>query len=336
MDYQTQLPTYQTQEWSKYNLAKCNERRLFYELLNELCNIIPEKPYTFGRPSTSLRDLVFISCLKLYCNYSLRKIHSDLKLAEQAGYIAKCPHFNRISEFFNQETTYYLLQKLITISALPLKELEDSYSMDASGFAEYSYDRWMRTRFSKPTTEWRNYVKGHVCIGTRTNVIISAEVTYGNFHDVKQAPKLLEPLRMFDPKEVSADKAYNAKLVFQIIDSMGAMPFIPYLKSRNPEANKNNPEIWVRMYQLFKNQKELFMRRYHKRSNVETVFSMIKMRLGEFLKSKNYEAQKNELLVKFLCHNICCLVQEIYENKVKIDFKEKYDFFKERSKLEIV
>ena len=207
--------------------------------------------------------------------------------------------------------------------------------MDASGFGQYSYDRWMRTRFSKPTTEWRNYVKGHVCIGTRTNVICSAEVTYGNFSDVRQAPKLLEPLKMFNPKEVSADKAYNAKLIFQIIDSMGATPFIPYLKNRNPEANKNNPEIWIRMYNLFKNQKDLFMRKYHKRSNVETVFSMIKMRLGEFLKSKNHEAQKNELLTKFLCHNICCLVQEIYENKVQIDFKEKYDFFKQETKLEI-
>ena len=322
MDYQTLLPVYQTQDWHKYNLAKTNEKRLFYELLTQLCNLIPEKPYQFGRPSMSLKDMVFISCLKLYCGYSLRKIHSDLKIAEQAGYIKHCPHFNRISEFFNKETTYHLLQKLITISALPLKELEDHYSMDSSGFGSYQYERWMRTRFHSPKTEWRNYVKGHVCIGTRTNIICSAEVTYGNYNDGKQAPILLEQLKMFNPKEVSADKAYNTKLIFQLIDAMNATPFIPYLSSRNPLNGKNQPEIWIKMYNLFKNHKEEFMNRYHKRSNVETVFSMIKMRLGEFLKSKNYEAQRNEVLTKFLVHNICCLVQEIYENHIHIDFKE--------------
>jgi hypothetical protein len=46
------------------------------------------------------------------------------------------------------------------------------------------------------------------------------------------------------------------------------------------------------------------------------------MRLGEFLKSKNFQAQRNELLTKFIVHNICCLIQEIFENHIKIDFKE--------------
>lgn len=218
MSYQTLLPVYQTQDWHKYNLAKTNEKRLFYELLNELCQLIPEIPYETGRPAVPIKDLVFMSALKLYNTYSLRKIDYDIKLAASAGYIKKAPHYNRLSEFLNQESTYYLLQKLLTITALPLKELEDSYSMDASGFGSYQYDRWVRTRFHKPKTEWRNYVKGHVAIGTRTNVICSAEVTYGNFSDVKQAENLLEPLKMFNPKEISADKAYNSKKVFQLID----------------------------------------------------------------------------------------------------------------------
>lgn len=329
--YQTLLPVYQSQDWHKYNLAKTNEKRVFYELLNELCQLIPETPYEFGRPSVPIKDLVFVCALKLYNAYSLRKIDYDIKLAESAGYIKKAPHYNRLSEFFNSESTYYLLQKLLTITALPLKELEDAYSMDASGFGSYQYDRWMRTRFSKPKTEWRNYVKGHVCIGTRTNVICSAEITYGNFSDVGQAEKILEPLKMFNPKEVSGDKAYSCKKIFQMIDSMGATPFIAFKTNSNPNP-KRAPEIWTKMYSLFKNNKEVFMAKYHKRSNVETVFSMVKMRLGEFLKSKNYEAQRNELLMKFICHNICCLVQEIYENHVQIDFKAFDKLLKENGR----
>lgn len=333
MEYQTLLPVYQTQDWHKYNLAKTNEKRLFYELLNELCQLIPEPTYEFGRPRVPLRDLVFVCALKLYNGYSLRKIDYDIKMAEAAGYIKKAPHYNRLSEFLNEETTYHLLQKLITITALPLKELEDQYSMDASGFGSYQYDRWMRTRFQKPKTEWRNYVKGHICIGTKTNVIVSAEVTYATRHDSKEAENLLKPLSMFNPKEVSADKAYNSKKIFQAIDSMNAIPFIPFPSSRNPKS-KNSPEIWIRMYNLFKNHKETFLNRYHKRSNVETVFSMIKMRLGEFLKSKTYQAQCNEVLFKFLVHNICCLIQEIYENHVEVNFK-KFDKLIKENQLSV-
>ncbi|MEI7719281.1 MAG: transposase [archaeon] len=224
--------------------------------------------------------------------------------------------------FFNKEATYELLQKLITISALPLKELEDAYSLDSSGFGSYQYERWMRTRFYGPKTEWRNYVKGHVCIGTRTNVICSAEITYGNESDVKQVPKLLEPMMMFSPKEISGDKAYNSRKIFQLIDAMNAVPFIAFKSNTNPNP-KTSPEIWTKMYNLFRSKRHIFLESYHKRSNVETVFSMVKMRLGEFLKSKNFIAQRNELLTKFLCHNICCLVAEIYEREIHIDFNKE-------------
>jgi hypothetical protein len=57
---------------------------------------------------------------------------------------------------------------------------------------------------------------------------------------------------------------------------------------------------------------------------------MIKVRLGEHLKSKNYVAQRNELLMKFICHNICCLIQEIYERGVKVNFKLCSKLFVER------
>lgn len=62
------------------------------------------------------------------------------------------------------------------------------------------------------------------------------------------------------------------------------------------------------------------MNHYHKRSNVETTFSMIKLRLGEFLKCKDFQAQRNELMMKFICHNICCLIQESFEHGISIDF----------------
>lgn len=59
--------------------------------------------------------------------------------------------------------------------------------------------------------------------------------------------------------------------------------------------------------------REEFMARYHKRSNVETAFSMIKGKFGVFVRSKSDVGQINEALCKVLCHNICVLIQAIHE-----------------------
>src|SRR6266436_6948472 len=68
------------------------------------------------------------------------------------------------------------------------------------------------------------------------------------------------------------------------------------------------------------NNQERFMQQYHKRSNVESTFSMIKAKFGDSLRSKTETAQVNEALCKILCHNICCLIQSIYELEIKPEF----------------
>lgn len=318
---QTTLKICEKQNWHKYNLAKTLEKQFFYELLGELSELIPEPAHENGRPPIPIKDLFFICCLKIYSNYSSRKIHHDVKESEKAGYIKKAPHFNRLSAFLNCPVTYDLLKKILVLTAIPLKEIEDSFSIDSSGFGSYQYERWQRVKYRKKETTFRNYLKGHICIGTKTNVICSAEVTYGNANDSKQVEKILDPLKEFKPKEISADKAYSTHRTFQIIQSLGALPFIPF-KSNTKKERDVAPEIWNRMFRYFKTHREEFNKHYHKRSNVETTFGMIKLRLGEFLKSKTYEAQRNELMIKFIVHNITVLVQEIFERDIHVDFRK--------------
>ena len=59
---------------------------------------------------------------------------------------------------------------------------------------------------------------------------------------------------------------------------------------------------------------------YHKRSNVETTFSMIKRKFGASVRSKLFQGQVNEVLLKVLCHNLCVLVQAMHQRGITPEF----------------
>jgi len=80
--------------------------------------------------------------------------------------------------------------------------------------------------------------------------------------------------------------------------------------------------LWRKTFHYFQLHKEEFMDHYHKRSNAETVFAMMKRKFGHKLYSKSEVGQVNEILCKALAHNICVLIQEYYEIDIKLNFKE--------------
>jgi hypothetical protein len=47
---------------------------------------------------------------------------------------------------------------------------------------------------------------------------------------------------------------------------------------------------------------------------------MLKAKFGEMLRSKGDTAHVNELQCKVLCHNICCVIQSMYELGIEAGF----------------
>src|ERR1044072_6844443 len=81
-------------------------------------------------------------------------------------------------------------------------------------------------------------------------------------------------------------------------------------------------EVWNRMYHFYNLNRAKSLMRYHKRSNVESTFSMIKTKFGGFVRRQLHAAQVNEVLCKILCHNLCCLIQSSYELGIDASFWE--------------
>jgi hypothetical protein len=64
------------------------------------------------------------------------------------------------------------------------------------------------------------------------------------------------------------------------------------------------------------------MEHYHKRSNIETAYSMIKGKFGSALRSKSDTGQINEALCKVLAHNICVLIQAMHALNIEPIFRQ--------------
>ena len=67
------------------------------------------------------------------------------------------------------------------------------------------------------------------------------------------------------------------------------------------------------MFHYFAFRREEFLTHYHRRSLVESAFSMIKRKHGDAVRAKTDVAMRNEALAKILCHNLCCVISAWYE-----------------------
>ena len=170
------------------------------------------------------------------------------------------------------------------------------------------------------------FLKAHICVGTHTNVVTAVEVTDAYTHDIHMfGPVFERTAKNFNVERVSADKAYSSSRIFGLTDAAGSAAFIPFKKNATglkPDkfVASRARNLWAKAFHLFMYQREEFLVHYHKRSNVETTFSMIKAKFGARLRSKTTVAQTNEILCKVLCHNLCCLVSAFYELQVEAKF----------------
>lgn len=69
-------------------------------------------------------------------------------------------------------------------------------------------------------------------------------------------------------------------------------------------------------FSMFQAHQDEFERNYHKRSNVEAVFSALKLKLGENARSRISVAQVNEILCKLITHNLTVVEYEMFENGI--------------------
>lgn len=311
---QTARITY-SQEWSSYNRAQVEEKDTFMRLLADLCSNVPQPEQVRGRPCLPLSDMAFAAAFKVYRRFSSRRFSSDLREATERRLIQRAPHFNSVTNYLSSPTLTPVLHDLITTSSLPLRALETDFAVDSSGFTTSRFVRWFDIKHGSGVVQEkrREWVKAHLMVGVRTNVVTAVEVSGWRDSDSRYFPQLVQATaENFDMAVVSADKAYLSRKNLALVEETGAVPFIPF-KSNSAPMLPWQDSAWARMYHLFAYNRDEFLRKYHKRSNVETAFAMIKSKFGDAVMSKSPMGMANEVLAKVLCHNVVVVGQAVHE-----------------------
>ena len=314
---QTVRKTYR-QEWSSYDKATTNQKSLFMEMLKDLTNNIPEPEYKFGRPTLPLSDMVYSSIMKIYTTFSLRRFMSDMEIAREKGYIDKKPCYASVGHFMQREDITSILSDMVILTSLPLTSIEKDFAVDSTGFGTSNFQRWFSFKHGKEISS-RRWVKCHFITGVKTNIIPSVRITSEFDNDSPKLQALIKKAsEHFDMEEISADKAYSSRKNHDLIKEVGATPFISF--KSNATVRKRGSAIWKKMFYYFQLQNEEFLTHYHKRSNAESTVHMIKSKFGNRVRSKTWIAQVNEVLCKVIAHNICVVIQEMYELNINPDF----------------
>lgn len=310
-------PTYR-QDWPAYNAAQIHEKARFQVLLSELCQGVKDRPTSKkgGRPPISMADRLFSAAFKVYTTMSGRRASTDMRDAREKGHLTQSPHYSRVSRFLEDPKLTPILRNLIVESSRPLASVEVDFAGDSSGFTTCRFESWYDHKYGviRRQHEW---VKVHVMVGVKTNIVTAVEIKDKDAQDAPLLPPMLRTTaENFTMKEVSLDKVYASLNNYAEIDRAGAVPYIPF-KSIHTGAGGG---LWAKMFHYYNFNREEFLSHYHKRSNVESTFSMIKAKFGDSLRSKTDTAMANESLCKILCHNICCLIQSQYELGIEATF----------------
>jgi transposase len=310
-------PTYR-QDWPAYNLAQAVEKRRFQVLLCELCRGIPETaPPRTGRRPHAARDALFAMALKVYTGFSSRRCTCDLDEALARGHLSRAVPGLKVNAFLEDETFTPTLKDLIAQSSLPLRAVETVFAPDSSGFSTSRFVRWFDEKYGVHRSG-HDWVKVHLMCGVKTNVVTAVAVHGRDANDAPILPELLKTTvdRGFDVKEVPADKGYSSVENVEAVVAAQATPYIPFKNN----ATGGSGGLWEKLFHYYNCFREEFLQHYHKRSNVESVFSMIKAKFRDHIRSRTDTAMVNEALCKILCHNLCVLIQSQCELGIEASF----------------
>ena len=335
-------------DWHLYNCAQVNEGMDFLSLLGGLVDLLNVVEFRFrpncgrGRPRFPLGPIIFAFACKAYYGLSSRRLHSQLEMAADQGYLralppgffdadsdvafnssdaavdSPIPRFNTVCYYLRADWMTPILLELVTVSATPVRELETAFAVDGTGWGTHPFERWLDHRLEVETVR-HGWVKVHIISGDLTNVISRAVISPSAHHDNPYFPELVtSTAQHFKMGKVQADMAYSSRVNHDLVRGLGAEFYVPFKSNAAPAAEDG--AAWSDALEFFNSFPDEFNDEYHQRSNVESTNSALKRKFPAQLRFKEFSGHVNEILCKVISYNLGIVAREMRMRGVVPDF----------------
>lgn len=279
------------------------------KFIHNLCDFIEplnfEQLQLIGRPKANFKDILKALCLMSYNSMSYRRTQSDLNWMKEKRLINYVPPRSTLNDYANNENTKFIIEKLIQVSSLFFRENENTIILDSTWLSKRMYSGGYRKVHDKKNVNFEQTRKLHISCLKNSKVICCAKATKGERHDCPLFEELVKtPIKSgFNIKNVIADSGYMSKDNYVLCQNLGVSGvFIDF--RTNPTGKRAKSQLWRDSVRLWKEQKEVWHETYRFRVIVEGIFSAIKRKNLNWLRSRKENAQDVELLLKALVYNL--------------------------------
>jgi hypothetical protein len=277
--------------------------------ITNLCDFIEplnfEQLQLMGRPKANFKDILKALCLMSYNGMSYRRTQTDLRWMQEQELINYVPPRSTLNDYSNNENTKNLIEKLIQVSALFFQENEDTTILDSTWFGERMYSGGYRKVYDKKNAPLGKVRKLHIACLKNSKIIACAFATKGTRHDSPVFTDLVYKIKEngFQIKTLLADAGYSGKNNYALCKELGILNVFIDFKS-NATLSRAKSDIWREKLKLYKEQKEIWNQSYRFRVTVEGIFSVMKKKHLNYLRSKKETAMDVEVLLKALVYNL--------------------------------
>ena len=287
-----------------------NEKKNFIKLLCSFIDSInfEREDYSIGRPRQDYGDLIKSLLIMSYHVWSYRRASSDITKMYEEELILSIPKRSTLCKYMNDEDFKKILEMLVELSAKPFLDIETCVILDSTSYANMLRvsagnvkERSKRKILLAPLYRTR---KLHVIIGRESKAILSAKTSLGTVHDIRMFMPLVKSVlsRGYKPNKLLADNAYNSKENYLFCEHNDIEAFIDF---KITDTGKRSLSIMrKKKLKLLREEPDIWHESYNQRPLVESVFSAMKRKGKNYLRSRSSVAQDCEMLLRALWYNL--------------------------------